>query len=72
MARRKCLRTGKPMFPNKLEADLAIADTQRSNSHHRRRKFRDEPTRSYECEFCHSWHLTSQAERTGNRATQSH
>lgn len=63
MARSKCLKTGKDRYPDKLECDLAIADIQRSNNHHRRRKYRDEPSRSYECNFCSSWHMTSQPER---------
>jgi hypothetical protein len=60
MARRKCSTTGKDRFPNKLECDLAIVDIHRSNSHNRHRKYRDEPTRSYRCEFCGGWHMTSQ------------
>lgn len=68
MARRKCSRTGKPMFPNELEANLALADIQRSNAHHRRRKYREEPVRSYPCEFCHQWHLTSQ-DKNQNRVS---
>lgn len=60
MARQKCTRGSKDRYPSKLECDLAIADIQRSNNHHRRRKYRDEPVRSYQCEFCGGWHMTSQ------------
>ena len=62
MARSKCNRTQKDKFPSRLEADLAIADIQRSNNHNRHRKYREEPQRSYNCEFCGSWHMTSQLE----------
>lgn len=61
MARRKCSTTGKDRFPSKLEAELAIADIQRRNKSNRRRKFREEPSRSYRCEFCGTYHLTSQS-----------
>lgn len=61
MARSRCAATGKDRFPNKLEASLAIADIQRSNNYNRKRKFRDEPTRSYRCEFCGDHHMTSRA-----------
>lgn len=72
MARSRCAKTGKTRYPDKLEADLAMADTLRSNSHHRHRKYRDEPTRSYECGACHGWHLTSMTEEeyeNQNRST---
>lgn len=62
MARSKCSKVGKDKFPNKLEADLAIVDIQISNSHHRRRKYRDEPQRSYLCGSCKHWHMTKQPE----------
>lgn len=63
MARATCTRNQKPRFPNKLECDLAIAAIHLTNVHHRHRKSREEPTRSYECEFCSGWHMTSQPER---------
>lgn len=59
MPRPACSTTKKDKFPNELEANLALADIQRSNTHHRRRKYRDEPTRSYLCGACGGWHLTS-------------
>lgn len=60
MARPICTTTGKVKFPNQLECDMAIADIQHRNSHHRRRKYREEPVRSYVCPHCKSWHMTSQ------------
>jgi hypothetical protein len=68
MARPKCSISGKDKFPSQLEAELAIADIHRSNSHHRHRKFREEPQRAYECDRCGSWHITSQSE-SENRAS---
>lgn len=61
MARPRCSHDNKDRFPNKLECDLAIVDIQRSNNHHRHRKFRDEPVRSYQCGHCGGWHMTSKA-----------
>lgn len=63
MPRKHCSKDNKPSFPNELEANLAIADIQRSNSHNRHRKFREEPTRSYPCGTCQGWHITSQLDR---------
>lgn len=56
----RCSTTGKTKYPNRLEADLAIADIGRAVAHHRKNKNRETPTRSYRCEFCRSWHMTSQ------------
>lgn len=64
MARQVCKFSGKDRYPNKLECDLAIADIHRSNNHNRHRKFREEPTRSYQCEACKGWHMTSQPKRS--------
>lgn len=61
MARQVCERTGKVIFPNKLEAELALADIHRSNSHNRHRKYREEPARVYCCEYCVHWHMTSRS-----------
>ena len=70
MTRRICV-TGKQIFPNQLEADLAIADVHRSNSHHRHRKYREEPQRSYKCNHCTGWHFTSSPLETENRESVS-
>ncbi len=59
MGRQICPSTGKVAFPNRLEAELALADIHRSNSHHRHRKYRDESVRVYCCQYCDSWHMTS-------------
>lgn len=73
MARPICTATGKLRFPDKLEADLALADTQRSNTHHRRRKYREEPIRSYLCNACKGHHLTSMPlDEYESRRTVSH
>jgi hypothetical protein len=61
MARPKCSTTGKDRFPNEMESNLAIASLTLASKHHRRQKYRELPTRSYQCEFCHGWHMTSQA-----------
>jgi hypothetical protein len=61
MARQRCSFSGKDNFPSKLEAELAIADIHRSNSHNRHRMFREEPQRAYLCR-CGKWHITSQSE----------
>lgn len=58
-----CSRTGKRKFDTELDAQISISTVQSSNAHHRHRSHRDEPSRAYECEFCHSWHTTSQAKR---------
>lgn len=64
MARRICSYAQKAMFPNKLECDLAIMDIQSRARKHRKQKFREEPKRSYQCESCHQWHMTSQEKRS--------
>lgn len=68
MARKICSKTGKTKYPTRLEAQLAMADIQRSNAHHHHRKYREEPVRVYPCEHCSQWHMTSQTE---NRRTVS-
>lgn len=53
-----CERTKKKIFPNKLEADLALARIRMKNS--RRRQggdHRPEPRYTYHCEFGDHWHL---------------
>lgn len=59
MARPKCPVSRKPRFPSQLECDLAIVNIERTNKVHRRQKFREEPCRSYKCEYCNGWHMTS-------------
>lgn len=64
MAYRKCSRADKERFPSRLEANLAIARIASNVKHHRKGPQRDsEPTRSYQCEFCSGWHMTSQSKR---------
>lgn len=58
---RKCASTGKSKYASKLEAELAKADIHSVNTQNRRRKFREEPSRSYRCGVCGGWHLTSRA-----------
>lgn len=68
MGRKYCSTANKLRFPNRLEAELALADIQRSIAHNRHRKFRDEPTRVYVCEFCKDYHLTSRSESRNRRS----
>jgi hypothetical protein len=70
MARKKCRQTLKDRFSSELEANMTIADIHRSNSHNRHRRFREEPTRSYSCEFCGDWHITSQPKRSESQVRQ--
>ena len=63
MARRICPKAKKAIFPDKLECDLAIAGIHSVNSHHRHRKFREEPARSIYCKDCGGWHMTSRPDR---------
>jgi hypothetical protein len=65
MAYPKCSRANKPRFPNKLEADLVLASITLTNTRHRKGKYREAPTRSFPCEFCKGWHLTSQVRGRG-------
>lgn len=58
----KCKTTGKTKF-SELDAKIALSEVTSVEVHHRHRKFREVPKRHYECEFCHSWHLTSQDRR---------
>ncbi|MBT1162230.1 hypothetical protein [Bifidobacterium sp. SO1] len=50
----KCSRTGKIRYNNLFEAKLALATCKGSASRKRSER------RTYLCEFCHNWHLTSQ------------
>ena len=72
MPRPNCTTSTKKRFPNRLEAELALADIHRSNSHHRHHRYREEPIRSFECDSCGGWHLTSMTlEEYENRRTVS-
>lgn len=64
MARPKCAVTDKDRFPSRLEAQLALADIVSNSVHHRRQTNRELPDRTYLCEFCGSWHMTSKSRRT--------
>jgi hypothetical protein len=64
MARKFCNRANKEMFPTQLDADLAISAIRGHNARRRKQRFRDEPKRSYQCEFCFHWHMTSQEKRS--------
>lgn len=67
MARPICGYAKKQKFPNKLECDLAIAKIRSNISRHRGAPQRDEPKRSYQCEACHKWHMTSQDKDSPDR-----
>ena len=60
---KKCERTGKEQFRTKLDAELKRSSLSQRAHKHRKNRFREEATRSYRCEFCGKWHLTSQAKR---------
>jgi hypothetical protein len=60
----RCSRTGKQSYFSKLDADLAITRVAQRNTRHRKRAYREEPMRSYRCEFCGCWHLSSQRKRS--------
>ena len=68
---RKC-PIGWKSFPDKLEADLALANI-RMRSATRKRKMRDKPlpVRSYRHGLCGNWHLTAMAEGEGTKALTS-
>lgn len=51
---KRCSRTGKVMFRSKLQADIALA---------RLRWLDAGQVRTYRCEFCNCWHLTSQPKK---------
>jgi hypothetical protein len=59
--KKKCPRTGFTMFLTKMDASLMLARIELMNASRRKKSHRDAPIRVYECEFCHHWHLTSQA-----------
>lgn len=65
MARVICQRSKKQSFPTRLDADIERARIIANNeSKHRKRSLKDVPTRSYQCEFCGKWHLTSQPKKS--------
>lgn len=52
---KKCNRTGKENYIDRVQADIALGDILRNI-----RRSATEPRRSYKCEFCRYWHHTSQ------------
>lgn len=48
---RKCIRTGKVKFRSDLDARIALAGRINRDSGE---------LRTYQCEFCHQYHMTSQ------------
>lgn len=64
--RKKCYKTGKQSFDTEMEANIHISTIRLNIVTHRKHRFREEPVRSYECEFCGKWHTTSQAKRRGS------
>jgi hypothetical protein len=54
----RCLQTGKVYFATKGEAIEVIKMPKKRGRNGRKRKKRE--TRTYECEYCGGWHLTSQ------------
>lgn len=61
-----CQSTGKPIYRDRIAAELSLEKIQRFA----RRTVHSEK-RSYECEFCHRWHLTSQDADPGRRFARS-
>lgn len=60
-----CAKTRKRRYPNALEANLVVARIASKNKKNRRNSDRDEPIRSYQCEFCSGFHLTHQKKGEG-------
>lgn len=56
----KC-RTGKKRHRDKVDAEITLFKT--INYIEKMGTDRKKPKRTYECEFCHGWHLTSKDER---------
>jgi hypothetical protein len=61
-----CRTTGKPMYKDRIQADLILQMLEKN-----RRRPSYELKRSYPCEFCKSWHHTTQEQDRGRR-TMSH
>lgn len=59
---RFCKTTEKVTYPDRIAADLQLEHIQLRA----RRTIHDE-SRSYECNHCRGWHLTSQEQRTQPR-----
>jgi hypothetical protein len=53
----------KTKYSTSIEAMLALARIEAVNKHKRKQRFNEEPSRVYQCEWCHSWHLTSQSKK---------
>lgn len=56
---RKCKKTGKVRYRDRIKAELVLEDIQLRS----RREIRDEK-RAYGCSFCGGYHLTSQEQQT--------
>lgn len=66
MARQKCHRPPyKDKYPSLLEAELQRNRIVLKAKGKRGRKWQRLPIRSYQCEFCHSWHMTEQPKKSG-------
>lgn len=61
-----CRTTGKPIYRDRIAADLSLEKIQRFA-----RRTTHFEKRSYQCEFCHLWHLTSQDADPGRRLARS-
>lgn len=57
MVTKKCPRTGKKRYPNEQMANNQLNLIKK---HSTRNQI---PTRTYECEFCHGYHLTKRDDR---------
>jgi hypothetical protein len=64
----KCYKTKKDCFPTRFECDIARAEIAKNSVKHRKQRFRELPVRSYQCEFCHQWHHTSQSRDQENES----
>lgn len=59
-----CPVTNKRAYKDKLDADIAISQVQLKHKKHRTNtQLVDEPVRSYLCNHCAYWHMTSQEKR---------
>ena len=53
----RCAESGKLRYRNRRDADHVVAGMDRDGMH------RERALRSYECPYCHGWHLTSKPKR---------
>lgn len=63
----KCPITGKDKYDTQMDAEIVKSRIQGQVTGHRKMSYREEPSRTYQCEFCSGWHLTSQVERDGKK-----